>query len=453
LSLTRLSILLCLCLVALLPASASAAPGDPAEPFFPRAGNRGYDVQHYDAALVYRAGDGGIHARAQVEALATEPLPRFSLDLFGLEVTQVTVNEKPAEFSRGRGKLRIVPAEPIPPGGAFAVAVRYQGVPDPYIDPDGFLEGWNRTDDGVVAVGEPQGTATWLPCNNIPADKATFSIELSVPSELKAVSNGRLTERVREGRRHRYVWTEDAPMSTYLAVINIGRGRLVKQTINRHPSWTLFDPRLDRGGKRLLRELPEVLRFQSRLFGGYPFETAGSILDWAPQLGYALETQSRPIYTFSPGRGLIVHETAHQWFGNSVGLRRWPEIWLNEGFATWTQWYYTETHGGRSAQVTFERLRRRSASNEVFWNPPPGRPGAVKRLFDPTIYVRGAMALQALREKIGTGAMLEVLRRWVAEHRYGSADIREFIALSEQVSGKQLDPLFQRWLFQRGKPR
>lgn len=450
--LTRLGILFCL-VALVLPASAAAAPADPAEPFFPRAGNRGYDVQSYHAALVYRAGDHGIHARAQVDALATEPLRSFSLDLFGLEVTRVSVDEKPAAFSRGRGKLKIVPAEPIPQGSSFAVAVRYRGVPRPYVDPDGFLEGWNRTDDGAIAIGEPQGTATWLPCNNIPTDKAAFSIQLNVPAELKAISNGRLAGHVRAGRRHRYVWTEDAPMSTYLAVVDIGRGRLVRQTIAGLPSWTLIDPRLDFGGKRLLRELPEVLRFQSRLFGGYPFETAGSILDWAPHLGYALETQSRPIYTFSPGRTLVVHETAHQWFGDSVGLKRWPEIWLNEGFATWTQWYYTETHGGRSAQETFERLRRRSASNEEFWNPPPGHPGTAKHLFDETIYVRGAMALQALREKIGTPAMLEVLRRWVAEHRYGSADTREFIALAEGVSGKELDPLFQRWLFQRGKPR
>jgi aminopeptidase N len=149
----------------------------------------------------------------------------------------------------------------------------------------------------------------------------------------------------------------------------------------------------------------------------------------------------------------VIHETAHQWFGDSVGLKRWPNIWLNEGFATWAQWYYAEHHGGRSAEAIFNRLYRVPASNTQFWNPPPGHPGAPRYLFDPTTYVRGAMTLEALRLQIGTQAMLQVLRAWTSEHRHGNADIEEFIALAERVSGRNLEPLFQRWLYQRGKPR
>ena len=106
-----------------------------------------------------------------------------------------------------------------------------------------------------------------------------------------------------------------------------------------------------------------------------------------------------------------------------------------------------------SAAAVFRELQQTPASNERLWNPPPGNPGSPRHLFDPTVYVRGAMTLQALRQEIGTEPMLKVLRRWTAEHRYGSADTREFIILAEQVSGKDLDPLFQRWLYQRGKPR
>ena len=430
------------------------APGAAAadEPFFPGAGNSGYDVVGYNVRLTYR-GDETIDATTGIKAIATRRLRRFSLDFFGPEVREVRVDGRAAPFGRRPGKLRVPVAQEVEPGRPFNVTVRYRGTPPTIVDPDGTPEGWFRTDDGVIAVGEPQGTAAWIPCNNVPGDKARFDFNIGVPATLKAVANGRLREVERAGGRAWFHWTERAPMSPYLAVLNIGRGELVKTRAWGRPAWTLIDPRLAKGSRPVLAALPEVIRFQSRLFGSYPFHSAGSLVDYAPDLGYALETQSRPIYAYVPDLTTVVHETAHQWFGNSVGLERWPEIWLNEGFATWSQWYYAERHGGRSARAIFERLRRVPAFNQAFWNPPPGRPGSARHLFDSTVYVRGAMAVQALREKIGTKGLLRVLRRWTREHRYGSATIREFIALTEQVAGRNLDPLFDRWLYQRGKPR
>ena len=147
-------------------------------------------------------------------------------------------------------------------------------------------------------------------------------------------------------------------MSAYLAVVDIGRGKLVRSEPDGLPSWTLVDPRLARDSAPVLSQLPEVIQFESGIYGAYPFSAAGSIVDFAPELGYALETQTRPIYPFTPDLTTLVHETAHQWFGDSVGLQRWPNIWLNEGFATWTEWYYTERHGGQTAGGIFRRLYR-----------------------------------------------------------------------------------------------
>ncbi|HEX5989680.1 MAG TPA: M1 family metallopeptidase [Solirubrobacterales bacterium] len=446
---TRLSLLLCLLGLGLcIPAAAGAARG---EPFFPAAGSRAYDARYYGVHIAYWP-NGYTRGIVKIRAVARGDLEQVSLDFVGPRVHGVRVGEKRARFERTGGKLRIFPAEPLAAGERFEAFVRYEGFPPKITDADGTEEGWYRTDDGVIAVGEPQGTAAWIPCNNVPTDKARFRFNVVVPNGLKAVANGRLKEAERGEARSRYAWSEEAPMSPYLALLNIGRGQIVKSRVGRLPSWTLIDPRLA-AARKPLAKLPEIVRFLSGLYGAYPFDSAGSVVDYAPALGYALETQSRPIYAFVPDLTTVVHETAHQWFGDSVGLQRWPQIWLNEGFATWSEWYYAERHGGRSAAAIFRRLYRVPASNERFWNPPPGRPGSTRNLFDPSVYVRGGMALQALRQKIGTKTMLRLLRRWAVSHRYGSADIGEFTALAEQLSGRDLDPLFQRWLYQRGKPR
>jgi aminopeptidase N len=392
-----------------------------------------------------------VDAETTVYARASEGLKRFSLDFSGPRVRQVRVADEAARFSRRLRKLVVFPKEAIP-RGTFSVTVSYNGTPPTITDPDGTEEGWYPTDDGVLAVGEPQGTAAWIPCNNVPGDKASFSFDVTVPRGLKAIANGGLLGVERRGGRTTYSWREGRPMSPYLAVLDIGRGRLLRSGVAGHRGWTLIDPRLEKGSLPALAELPEIVHFESGIYGPYPFAGAGSIVDYAPGLGYALETQSRPIYPYVPDLTTVVHESAHQWFGDSVGLKRWPEIWLNEGFATWTEWYYAERHGRRSAHAIFSRLYRVPASNTEFWNPPSAHPGSAKNLFGPSVYIRGGMALEALRLKIGTKPMLRVLRGWANEHRYGSGTIKEFIGLAEEISGQNLGPFFQRWLYRKGKP-
>jgi aminopeptidase N len=432
-------------------ASAASAPEQPTEPFFPRSGNRGYDVKHYEVTLGYQPRSGMLTARDVVEARATTELSKFSLDLDGLTVNSVSVDGETAKYSRGRGKVKVVPATRIANGERFTVELRYQGVPRKVTDPDGSTEGWYRTQDGAVGVGEPVGTAAWLACDNAPRDKASFAIEITVPSGVKAVSNGRLLARQKVGGRVRWSWSEPKPMASYLALVDIGKGKLVAGHVGKLPTWTLIDPQLVKASRAAIDSLPEIIRWESHIYGPYPFAAAGSVVDVA-KLEYALETQTRPIYAFAPDRTTVVHETAHQWFGDSVSLERWPNIWLNEGLATWTQWYYAERHGGRTAQQVFAELYRRPASATGFWDPPSGHPGQAKNLFAVSTYVRGAMTLQALRDKIGTHDLLRLLRGWATEHRYGHGDIEEFIALANRVSGKHLGGFFQRWLFERGKP-
>jgi aminopeptidase N len=434
----------------MLLAASALAQDESGEPFFPRSGDTGYDVSHYDAHLTYMPATGLLQATDTIEATALEQLAEFSLDFDHLHVGSVTVDGQPAAFSLARSKLLIAPAAPLPAGTPFVVSVRYRGHPGVVFEPDG-LSGWLRSRDGAAAIGETQGTPAWLPCNNALSDKASFDFHLNVPAGRKGIANGRLLGVRRRGRRRTFHWQESQPMDTYLAVVDIGRGRLVRGKAAGKPTWTLVDPALVSRWKSRLAEVPEILRFETKLLGPYPFNAAGSIVD---RFGYgaALESQTRPIYDLPPLRTAIVHELAHQWFGDSVGLRRWPDIWLSEGFASWIQWYYRERHGGPSARRVFKQLMRKSNTTSAIWSPPPGRPGKASHLFAASVYIRGAMTLEALRIKIGTPTMLKILRDWAKEHRYGSAGTDEFITLAEEVSGRSLHSLFNRWLFKPGKP-
>jgi len=446
---TVVGVLVCLAATLLLPVAVAVSESGGASPFFPHEGESSYDVLHYDARLNYEPGSGELRAEATISAIATEALSKISLDLHGLRVSAVTVSGKRAAFSRGPNKLFVVPVASLPAGSSFSVNVRYGGRPGLLFE-SAAIDGWYRTKDGAAAIGEPNGTATWLPCNNSLIDKASFDFHLTVPSGLKAIANGRLTSVSRQRSRKTFNWREDAPMDAYLAVIDIGRGQLRKGEAVGVPTWTLVDPRLTTRWRQRISEVPAILSFESKIFGPYPFDAAGSIVD---RVGFndALESQTRPIYDLPPWRVVLVHELAHQWFGDSVGLRRWPDIWLNEGFATWAQWFYDERHGGPPASLVFRRLKR-SRPAATIWNPPPALPGRPHNLFATSVYIRGAMTLEALRIKVGTPIMLTILREWAAAHRYGSGDTAEFMILAEQVSGRSLQSLFKRWLFSTGKP-
>jgi aminopeptidase N len=200
---------------------------------------------------------------------------------------------------------------------------------------------------------------------------------------------------------------------------------------------------------------PEIIAFFSDLYGRYPFTSGGGIIDWAPDVGYALESQTRANYHRIPGPGTVVHEIAHQWFGNAVTLEEWPDIWLNEGFATFSEWIYSERHGGDSAQATFDELYATpedTPAGQDLWFPAPAALEEPSQLFHTPVYDRGGMTLQALRVKVGDGTFFRILRKWYSQNRYGNASTRDFIRLAERESRRDLDGFFSDWLFEAGRP-
>ncbi|KUN80696.1 M1 family metallopeptidase [Streptomyces griseoruber] len=443
-----------------IPASAAgASPGAPGigDPYYPAYGNGGYDVSHYDLRLTYRPETDELAGTATILARTTEDLSSFDLD-FLLDVAEVRVNGATAAFaSSGEHELVVTPKVPLAKGTPLTVVVRYSGVPSTK-SAYGFST-WHRTPDGAVAADEPESAWWWFPSNDHPLDKATYDVSVAVPDGTQAISNGTLQSTTSRLGWTRWTWRQNKPQATYLATLALGRFDISTGTseggvpvVNAY-SRNLGD---NEGAARAsVERTGEIVDWLSGVFGPYPFASAGGYVP-NTTTGFALETQSRVYYSprqFANGSNtsVVVHELAHQWYGDSVSVKGWKDIWLNEGFARYAQWLWSEHEGEGTAQELADYVYASHPADDAFWTVKPGDPGA-DRQFDIAVYDRGALAVQALRNEIGDEAFFAVLKGWPASHAYGNADIADFRAYAEQVSGKSLGALFDTWLFQPAKP-
>ncbi|MEW9553608.1 M1 family aminopeptidase [Nonomuraea sp. NPDC050783] len=437
------------------PGPSDAGPGAPGigDADFPHDGNGGYDVTHYDIAVDYTPKTKRLEGVTTITAAATQALSSFNLDLSGLDVREVTVDGAAATFTRQGSELTVRPPRPLADGGGFTVRVSYAGVPKPIQDPDNLGSyGFIPTGDGAFVTAEPNGAKTWFPANDHPADKATFDFAITVPAGLTALANGELAGRpATSGGKTTWRWRERRPMVTYLATATLGEFELRQgRSAGGIPVLAAVDPAFESSLEGVYKTSAEVTDYWATVFGPYPFDSTGGVVDDFAA-GYALENQTKPMYGgFDPDDGITAHELAHQWFGDSLSIRRWKDLWLNEGFATYAEWLWAEHKGKETAEAAFERQHRRPAGDSI-WKYPPGR-ARPDDLFNQSVYTRGAMTLHALREEIGDRTFFDLLRTWTAEHRYGHVTTDQFVQLAERLSGKSLDSLFDAWLFQPRRP-
>ena len=644
--------------------SGAAGIGDP---YFPLAGNGGYDVRSYDIDVSYDPAKDQLAGTALVHARATQGLSRFDLDFEGLTVRSVRVNHRRASWTRDGQELVVTPARGIRKRASFTVRVTYEGVPSSVNSPTLGAEGFFHTHDGGIVVGQPDSARFWYPANEHPLDAASYRVRITVPAGLQAISNGDLVRSRTVGGWSTWTWRA-SPMASYLSFIAVGRfdvtrysrdgirfldaidpdlfapiapttgdrfmfsgagggagyrrlartitvpasgatlsfrvnrstlndldyffveahtvgaddwttlpdanGHTTRSTGSSCPDWLDFHPflahyesRTDDGGcspmgtsgewnaatgsgyafepwsvdlsryagkqvevsityattgffdfdgvylddiavssadgstsfendgdpldgwtvpgapagspgndpdwtvldtaeappslgeraaASLARE-PEALRFLAEQFGPYPFHQAGGVVDLV-QVGFALETQTRPVYSpdFWVGdrvdqTDVVVHELAHQWTGDAVRLARWQDIWLNEGFATYAEWLWSEAQGRETPQQLFDDSVSQIPADDPFWSLTIGDPGP-DALFAYPVYLRGAMTLQALRQRIGDEPFMRLLHLWIARYSGEAVTTDDFIALAESVSGQQLDDLFAEWLYTGAKP-
>ncbi|HTI20055.1 MAG TPA: M1 family metallopeptidase [Kutzneria sp.] len=430
------------------PTAGSDGGGDS---YYPQDGNGGYDVADYNLKVGYDPATRQLTGLERITAAATQALSSFDLDFRGLTVDSIKVDGRPATFTRtGDHELVITPKLPLWRWQRFAVEIAYHGVPAPIANPLLGDLGWQYTNTGAAFVaGEPQSATTWYPVNDTPRDKATFHLAITVPDEWGVISNGREKGTYKAAGGTTHVWAEETPIVPYMTTVAIDKWTFDRQRrADGTPIVSAFSPGVADSVKQAEARLPEILDFLESKFGRYPIDAAGGIFLNAP-IGFSLETMSRPIYTSLAGSvGVIVHENAHQWYGDSVAVTSWKDVCMNECFASYAQWLWSEAKDGVDLNARYLAAVKNASTN--FWNAKLYDMGAGNEFT--YVYSKGPVMLHALRNYIGQDAFDRVLRTWPSLHRGGNGTMQGFQRLTETVAHRDLSGFFNAWIYGSGKP-
>jgi aminopeptidase N len=412
-------------------------------------GNPGYRIWHYDLALATKPATGRLTGRARLTVVASVADAPLVFDLGPFRVERVLVDGSPMRWTHRGGKLRV--RGRFPADVPFPVEIRYAGRPAPVRTRYWGEVGWDELADGVIVASQPVGAPSWFPCNDVVGEKAGFRIEVTVPTAYTVVANGVLAARTSGGSATTWTYVADEPMSPYLATIQIGPYERVSLTSGQVLA---VSRELSRAAQHDFGRQPRMMRTFTELFGPYPF-TEYAVVVTDDELEVPVEAQGLSIFGANHVDGrrgherLVAHELAHQWFGNSVGLADWQHIWLNEGFAAYAEWLWSERSGGERAEVLAARSRDVLASRpqNLRIGDPPARD-----MFDDRLYQRGALTLHTLRTLVGDVAFFALLREWTDTHRHGTVVTADFVTLAELHAARSLTAFFDQWLYQPALP-
>ncbi len=414
-----------------------------------------FAVTHYDLDLDYKMSSNRLSGKALLEVVALAPLAKLHLDLAGLRVAKVAVDGTSAKWAHRDQRLTVTLPRRLGVDDRVTVAITYAGTPAPVRSPWGEV-GWEELDDGVLVASQPTGAPTWFPCNDHPRSKATYRIAVECDSPYEVVATGALTAKRVRGSRTRRVFEQRHPMATYLAAVHAGQYEHVTIAEGPVPQTVAFPAGVKVSVLADLESQPQMMSFFTEVFGRYPFDDY-TVVVTADDLEIPLEAQG--MATFGPnwlrGRGaqerLVAHELAHQWFGNSLTITAWSDIWLNEGFACYAEWLWSEQSGAATADALATDHHAQLAAlpqNLVLADPGP------RLMFDDRVYKRGALLLHALRRHLGDQAFFALVRAWVEAGEHGSVSTAGFVDL---VRGHDDRPvvheLLDDWLWRMPLPR
>lgn len=430
------------------PPAPAAAPAGLNDPIYPQLGQAGLDVQHYDVSLtVPRPGTPELRGEVTLTVRSTRPLAEVRLDFLGPEVSAARWNGQPVPFRTDSQaqKLIVTPPTPLRPGTAARLTVTYAGTPGEVLDPDFSTPlrlGWQSVAAGEGKAGanftlsEPNGTHTFLPCNDHPSDKATYTTRVTVPEGFVAAASGVEGRQSAAKGTRTFVFTQAQPIPTYALAIHVNRfERAVApavpagangSAVARRDYFPLGTPQDVRAA---YTRTDEMLRVLSSWFGPYPFGAYGVAVVTPPLPALETATLSTMPLRSSTER-VAVHELAHQWFGNNVTPVTWADTWLSEGFATYAELLWAEAQGEDGQAVAahwYANLERRAPRSLVATT--------AGQLFDLSAYQRGALALHALRAAVGEGNFRRVLQAYSARFSGGTVDTAALLALVGEQTG------------------
>jgi len=438
--------------------------------YFPLLGNEGYDALHYHLDITPDFDTETLNATVEIEMQATQDLAEFNLDFWGYTITDLKIEGHSVRYERDQGELIITPNGRIAKGDTFEVTVAYngqpgEGIPDEMIygDPELLLSaGWVFHEGGSFVVSEPYGASFWYPVNDHPRDKATYSFSITVPEPYVVATNGELVEVTNDNGMLTYKSVSNDGTASYLVTVHTGDLILDEtRAEGQVPVRDYFASRYFDTARLIFEDTSEMIAFYESIIGEYPFDVYGCVvLDF--DLPFALETQTLTTYGTwileeDPVRTdiILAHELVHEWFGNSVSLARWQDIWLNEGFATYLSLMWAaEIYGDNVTQSLLNEWYYR-ISDPGFLNTAPDAIGdpTPENLFHEAVYLRGALTLHALRQQVDDEVFFEIIRTYFQRFKDGNATIEAYIALANEVSGEDLTDLFDAWLYQKAVPQ
>jgi aminopeptidase N len=430
------------------------------DPYFPDHGDPRVDALHYDLVLKWFPQQRRLAGRTGLTFRATSATRTFRLDLdHRLVTSRVSLDGTPVSVTRDGDHLLVDAGRLLPKDSRHELRVVYAGRPGPtatgLLRSDLARLGWTVTRRGEVwTMQEPWGASTYHPVNDHPSDKAYYDAAITTPARMKGIFGGELVSRRVEGRRRTMRWRMTDPVAPYLVTVAIGdyvrltdkgpRGMTMTSWLPRRPS-----PALVRATERM----PAMLRWLRKRLGPYPFDQAGLV---AVPGGSAMETQT--LVTINrdvladrwSGRATLLHELAHQWYGDAVTPQDWTDLWLNEAWAMYVQIQW-EARGTPSGM---KQWRRALADLDGELRDQDGPPGAYDKpdFGSACVYYCGALMLDQLRAKMGGAAFRELSQGWPRRHRHGNADREDFIAYASQVAGTDLSAFVNRWLTSERTP-
>ncbi|MCW2817465.1 MAG: peptidase [Marmoricola sp.] len=424
-----------------------------ADPYLPHHGDLAYSVTHHDLQLTYRVEGNHLTGRALLDCVAQEDLDVLHLDLQGLKVDKVSVDGGRVKHSHSRGVLKLRLPEEIAEGTPFVVAVQYAGHPGPHRVRHLGEAGWEELTDGSIVAGQPHGAPTWFPTNDRPSDKATYRISVTAPSDYTVVANGTLLTTTRNAGTRTWVYDETAPMAPYLATVHVGRYQ-VRELEAVVPLRAVLPAERRKEFDAAFAHQAAMIETFSELFGPYPFD-GYTVVVTDDDLEIPLESQSLSTFganhlvTDWDAERLIAHELSHQWFGNSLTVAGWQDIWLHEGFACYAEWLWSERSGRDTADewARFHWDRLSELDQDLLL----GDPGP-ELMFDDRVYKRGALLLHAVRLELGDDAFFDLLRTWAETHAHGTVTTADFAGLLAETAGEGITDLLGSWLDQEALP-